>query len=148
MSEQERFRFYGAAYLVLISDGKVLLSRRYNTGYQDGNYSLVAGHLDGGETAKQCIVREAREETGIVLCMEDLEVVHVMQRKIPPREYFDIYIRAQTWDGDITNMEPGKCDDLTWCCPDTLPKNMVPDVKCALENIGNDIHYSEFGWDN
>ena len=109
MSEQARFRFYGAAYLVLNKDGKVLLLRRYNTGYQDGNYSLVAGHLDGSETVKQCIIREAREEAGIIMRSEDLKVVHVMhKRSSEEREYFDIYLRAERWEGDVENTEPDK----------------------------------------
>jgi hypothetical protein len=30
-----------AAYLLLLKDGKVLLLRRHNTGYEDGNYGTV-----------------------------------------------------------------------------------------------------------
>lgn len=146
MSTKERFKPFVATYLVLIKDGQVLLSKRYNTGYRDGNYSLVAGHLDGGETTKQCIIREAKEEANIALCQEDLEVVHIMHRLEPNREYFDIYLRAKKWSGDITIMEPDKCDELAWFELDNLPDNMVPEVKLALENIDKNIHYGEFGW--
>lgn len=146
MSEKEKFRPYAAAYLVLIKDGQVLFLRRLNTGYRDGNYSLVAGHLDGGETAKQCIIREASEEAGIVVSSEDLEVVHTMHRLAPDREYFDIYLRAEKWTGDITNMEPDKCDELKWYDMDGLPDNILPEVKFALENIDKNVHYGEFGW--
>ncbi len=146
MSEKERFKPYVAAYLALIKDGQVLLLRRFNTGYQDGNYSLVAGHLDGGETTKQCIIREAGEEAGIVVSPENLEVVHTMHRLAPDREYFDFYLRAEKWTGDITNMEPDKCDELKWYRMDDLPDNVLPAVKLALENINNNVHYSEFGW--
>lgn len=146
MLKKEKFRPYAAAYLVLIKDRQVLLLRRFGTGYQDGNYSLVAGHLDGGETTKQCIIREAREEAGINIKLENLEVVHVMHRLNPDREYFDIYLRAEKWTGDITNMEPDKCNELRWCNVNNLPCNTVPEVKSALENINNNAHYSEFGW--
>lgn len=146
MSKKEKFKPYAATYLVLIKDGQVLLLRRFNTGYQDGNYSLVAGHLDGGETTKQCIIREAGEEAGIKISPEDLEVVHVMHRLAPDREYFDIYLRAEKWAGDITNMEPEKCDELKWYRMDSLPDNMLPEVKLALENINENVHFGEFGW--
>ena len=43
------FKFKSAVHLFLIQDDKILLLRRYNTGYEDGNYSVIAGHLAGGE---------------------------------------------------------------------------------------------------
>ena len=147
MPDKERFRAYIAAYLVLIKDEQILLSKRFNTGYQDGNYSLVAGHLDGEEKAKQCIIREALEEAGIILDSNDLEVVHVMHRFDPQREYFDIYLRAVKYSGEIKVMEPNKCDEIKWYKIDELPKNMVPEVKFALEKINDGAHYSEFGWE-
>jgi 8-oxo-dGTP pyrophosphatase MutT (NUDIX family) len=146
MSEKERFKIYSAAYLILVKDKQILLQRRYNTGYQDGNYSLVAGHLEGGETTKQCIIRETEEEAGITLQPDDLKVIHVMHRITPNREYFDIYLRAEKWAGNITNKEPDKCDGIKWFKTDNLPANMVPEVKSALENINKNLYYSEFGW--
>lgn len=145
MTKKEKFRFYAAAYLVLIKDGQVLLLKRFNTGYWDGSYSMIAGHLDGNETIKQCIIREAIEEAGIKVSPEDLEVVHTMHKKLPDREYFDIYLRAIKWSGKIVNKEPDKCDELGWYEIDNLPENMIPEVKLALENIKKNVHYGEFG---
>ncbi|MGD8997230.1 MAG: NUDIX hydrolase, partial [Anaerolineae bacterium] len=45
----ERFKLVSAVHLFLVRDGQVLLLRRSNTGYEDGNYSVVAGHLNGDE---------------------------------------------------------------------------------------------------
>ncbi len=147
MSEKERFKIYIAAYLVLIKDGQVLLSKRVNTGYQDGNYSLIAGHLDGGETANQCIIREAEEEAGIILKLNNLKVSHVMHRYRPDREYIDIYVAAESWEGEIENNEPEKCDELKWFSIEDLPDNIIPEVKLALENIEKRVFYSEVGWE-
>jgi len=46
----ERFSTRVAIHLFLMQGDEVLLIRRYNTGYEDGNYSVIAGHIDGGET--------------------------------------------------------------------------------------------------
>ena len=146
MSKKERFKIYIAAYLVLSKNGKVLLLKRANTGYEDGNYSLIAGHLDGGETAKQCIMHEAEEEASIKLKPANLKVVHVMHRYRPDREYIDIYLKANLWEGDVTNMEPDKCDELKWFPLEKLPKNIIPEVKLALENAKTNTFYSETGW--
>lgn len=146
MPNKEKFRAYVAAYLVLHKGGQVLLLRRFNTGYQDGKYSVVAGHLEGRETAEQCIIREAKEEAGITLALEDVNVVHVMHRLSTDREYFDIYLRADRWTGEISNMEPGKCDALTWFSIGDLPDNILPEVKLALTNIDSGKFYGEIGW--
>jgi 8-oxo-dGTP pyrophosphatase MutT (NUDIX family) len=43
---------------------RILLIWRSATGYRDGQLSLPAGHLDGGEDAVTGLVRELREEVG------------------------------------------------------------------------------------
>lgn len=43
-------------------DGKMLLTK-YAHG--DGNYALVAGFVEIGETAEECVAREVMEETGL-----------------------------------------------------------------------------------
>ncbi|MNJ97489.1 NADH pyrophosphatase [compost metagenome] len=137
---------YVAAYLVLIQNDQILLLRRFNTGYQDGKYSLVAGHLDGGETVEECIIREAKEEADIDLSQEGLQVKHIMHRKASDREYMDVYLVATMWNGNVQNMEPHKCDDLSWFPLSALPENLIAEVRFALEKIQQGIFFSEVGW--
>ena len=59
--------YYLSVYLILQNQNKVLLSKRKNTGWFDGYYSLIAGHLHPKESASTAIIREAKEEIGIFL---------------------------------------------------------------------------------
>jgi 8-oxo-dGTP pyrophosphatase MutT (NUDIX family) len=142
---RERFRLLAAVHLFLLRDDMVLLLRRFNTGYEDGRYSVVAGHLDGGEEVIAAAIREAREETGIVIAPEDLTVVGVMHRKAAD-ERVDFFVVASRWAGTIRNMEPEKCDALTWFPFDGLPENVVPYVRRALDNYRHGRWFDSYGW--
>jgi ADP-ribose pyrophosphatase YjhB (NUDIX family) len=144
---RKNFPYVGASYLFLIKDNKILLQRRFQTGFQDGNYGVPSGHLDGGETAKEGCVREIKEEIGIDLKVEDLDVVHVMFRKATDDERIDFFMTASSYGGEVRNCEPHKCDDLSWFPLDDLPENVVDYVKVAIEAYRDDLTYSEFGWD-
>jgi 8-oxo-dGTP diphosphatase len=141
-----RFTLRSATYLLLIKKDKVLLLRRFNTGWQDGNYSFVAGHLDGDETVTQTMVREANEEAGITIEPSDLQVVHVMHRKSGVYEYIDFFLVAKTWKNEPKIMETDKCDEMTWFPLTQLPSNLIPHAKKAIECYQNNIPFSEFGW--
>ena len=141
---KERHKIIPASYLVLIKNNKILLQRRFNTGYEDGKYSLVAGHVDKGETFTEAIIREVKEEAGITLQAEDLSVVHVMNRNIESDERIDIFFTAKKWTGNIENKEPNKCDDLSWFDLDDMPDNVIPYIKEAINCLKKKITYSEF----
>lgn len=140
------FPYVGSSYLLLIQDNKILLQRRFQTGFEDGNYGVPAGHLDGGETARAGGARETREEIGINIKPEDITVVHVMHRKASNDERIDFFMTARKYTGEIANNEPHKCDDLQFFPLDNLPENIVDYVKVAIENYCNGISYSEYGW--
>jgi ADP-ribose pyrophosphatase YjhB (NUDIX family)/deoxycytidylate deaminase len=144
--KKERFKITPAVYLVLIKDNKILLSRRYNTGFHDGDYSLPAGHLDGNEPLLQAMIREADEEIGIKLSPENLELVHAIHRKMPTEERVSFFFRADDWEGEPKIMEPEKCDGLDWFDLDNLPDNLIPYVRQAIDNLKENKSYSEDGW--
>lgn len=141
-----RFTYIGSAYLFLIKDNQILLQRRFNTGFEDGNYGVPAGHLDGEETARGGCAREIREEIGITIKPKDLTVVHVMHRKAAKDERIDFFMMATEYEGEIINNEPDKCDDLRWCDLDVLPDNMVNYVRVAIAQYRQGILYSEYGF--
>ncbi|MEK7074529.1 MAG: NUDIX domain-containing protein [Patescibacteria group bacterium] len=148
--KRERNKAVPAVYLILErDDGCILLMRRCNTGYQDGNYNLPSGHVEDGELPKAAMVREAKEEIGIDVAQEDLEFVHASYR--PKHDETgnrgDLFFCTKKWSGEVINAEPGKCDDLKWTDPDDLPHNTTPHVRKIIEDIWEGITYSEIDTD-
>jgi 8-oxo-dGTP diphosphatase len=141
----EKFKVTPAAHLLLRRNNELLLLRRKNTGYEDGNYSVVAGHIEANESPKTAMIREAREEAGIIIKPEDLGMAVVIYR-LSNEERLDFFFTTETWRGEINNMEPNKCDDLSWFNVNDLPKNVIPYVSEAIKCYQKGIKYSEFGW--
>jgi ADP-ribose pyrophosphatase YjhB (NUDIX family) len=138
------FRLVVAVHLVFSKGGKTLLLKRANTGYCDGNYSLVAGHLNGKETARQAAAREAMEEAGVQIKENDLSFSLVVNRRTRTEERIDFFFTVRKWKGKIRNAEPHKCSELKWVDSGKFPKNMVPYVRKALEMLVKGEHYFEY----
>lgn len=136
-----------SVYLILVKDGKILLLRRFQTGYEDGNYGLPSGHAEAGETMREALVREVLEELGVQIAPDDLHLALTMHRSCGDHERIDFFFTASRVGGEVENMEPNKCDDLSWFPLDKLPENTIPYIRHALHNFANKIPYSEFGWD-
>lgn len=142
----ERFLIRSAVYLFLFKGEKILLSRRYKTGWMDGHYSLIAGHLDGNESVSRAMIREAKEEAGVIIENKYLKSATVIHRKSPDQEYIDFFFVAEKWQGTPKIMEPEKCDDMSWFPFEKLPENLLPHIKEAIENYRNGTPFSESGW--
>jgi 8-oxo-dGTP pyrophosphatase MutT (NUDIX family) len=141
-----RARFPVTVHLLFLRENQILLLRRFNTGFEDGNYSVPAGHLDGDETVRMAAVREASEEIGVRIDVEDVTFATVVHRKSDD-ERVDFFVHIEAWDGEPVNTEPEKCDELRWCNLDALPENTIPYVRKAIQNYLDGIPYDEFGWD-
>ena len=140
-----RARFPVTVHLLFLRDAKILLLRRYNTGFRDGEYSVPAGHLDGGETVMAAAAREAAEEVGLLIEPDELSFSSVMHRN-EGEERVDFFVYVHNWNGEPVNNEPNKCDDLHWEEITALPANMIPYVRQAIQNHIEGIRFDEFGW--
>lgn len=134
-----------AVHLFLVKQDEILLLRRFNTGYEDGNYSVCAGHVEFGEVYYDAMIREAKEEIGITLTFEDLKPIQVMHRK-KDDERIDYFFLASTWQGEIENKEPDKCDALTWVKAKELPENTVAYIRYAIDQYLLGESFTHFGW--
>ncbi|MFZ5376932.1 MAG: NUDIX hydrolase [Patescibacteria group bacterium] len=137
-----------AVFLVYLRKNKILLARRQNTGYHDGDYSLVSGHVEAGESFTKAMIREAEEEAGLILFSEEIHVVHVQHRKSAwdGSERTDVYFLLKDSAKDPCNLEPKKCSELAWFGVNNLPDNVIGGVKRAIGSILKEQWYSEYGW--
>jgi 8-oxo-dGTP diphosphatase len=142
-----RAKFPVTVHLLFFREDQILLLRRFNTGYADGQYSVPAGHLDGGETVMDAAAREAEEEVGIKLEADDMTFSTVMHRMEGNKEdeRVDFFVYVHQWQGEPFNAEPDKCDDLCWVDIHQLPVNVVPYVRQALGNHLAKVSFDEFG---
>jgi ADP-ribose pyrophosphatase YjhB (NUDIX family) len=141
----KRTTFPATVHLLFLREGQILLLRRCNTGYADGQYSLPAGHLEGGETVLYAGVREAREELGLEIDPQAIRFSSVMHRR-EGDERVDFFLEVRGWPGEPVNAEPDKCDALHWVEVAALPANTVPYVRRAIQNHLQNVRFDEFGW--
>lgn len=142
---KSRFKLIPEVHLVLRRENRFLMLRRQGTGYMDGYHSLVAGHVDGAETFRTAMIREAKEEAGISIDARHLRLVHTMHRRSDD-ERLSLFFEASSWSGILQNMEPHKCDDLNWYTMAEKDSELVPYVRSALLHVYRNSNYSEFGW--
>jgi 8-oxo-dGTP diphosphatase len=145
---KSRFQLIPAVFMVFRDEDKVLMLRRVNTGWRDGEYTLPSGHLDGDETARAAAVRELKEEVGAEVKPNDLHFVHVMHRRGDEgdHERVDFFFEVTKYEGQLQNAEPEKADDFKWFPINSLSEKTVPVVKQALEKISNHEFYSELNF--
>lgn len=146
MAEKHKAKL--ASFVIFEREGKILLARRFNTGYADGQYQMPSGHIEANEYPAEAAIREAKEEVGVEIDMNDLEFVHASYRinhVDAAGDYVDFFFKATRWSGELVNAEPEKCDEIRWVPIDDLPENTVPVIKEVIGYIIKGIPFSQVG---
>lgn len=143
---KERYEIKVAVFLVLTRETdngtEIMLQRRCNTGYMDGKYDMAcSGHLESGESISTAVVREAKEELGIIIDEKDLQLISILH---PYQEgYINVFFSTQTFEGTPQIMEKDTCDDLRWFALNNLPDNTIEKIKQVIKCIENGIIYDD-----
>lgn len=133
-----------AAYVVLRRPGprgdEVLLQRRAGTGYMDGRWAVLAGHVDPGESVHEAAVREAFEESGVRVDPTDLRPVtalHRFERGGPAVEQrLDVFFEVTAWEGEPVLREADRASAMGWFPLQGLPDPVVPHERTVLDLLG------------
>uniref|UniRef100_A0AAU3HUC1 Phosphotransferase n=1 Tax=Streptomyces sp. NBC_01393 TaxID=2903851 RepID=A0AAU3HUC1_9ACTN len=114
---------------------EVLLSRRAGQVYAAGLWHLPSGHLDGPhEDVVTALVREAREETGVVIDPADVRAAVTVHHRSPGGSSRSGYFfEVRRWQGEPRIAEPDVCDAMDWAPLDALPAGMVAYCRAGLD---------------
>jgi 8-oxo-dGTP diphosphatase len=141
-----KFALVPAVYAVLRKEDKVLMMRRYNTGYMDGKYSFPAGHVEPNEGVAGAIVRELDEEIGVTVRKQDLQLVFSSSKpdsSVAGQERVLFFFEVTSWQGEPYNAEPDKCDDLQWFDIDNIPNNIADELPLFFQAYATGKRYDD-----
>lgn len=141
----KRTLLVAAAYVVLRRPGphgdEVLLQLRQGTGYRDGHWGTLAGHVDPGESVHEAACREAEEEAGVTVRVPDLRaltVLHRFERDGPPVEQrVDVFFEAVRWYGEPALREADRAAAMGWYPLSALPEPVVPHERTVLDALAH-----------
>ncbi|MEU9190136.1 NUDIX domain-containing protein [Streptomyces sp. NPDC048484] len=128
--------------------GRILLGLRHpSSAFAPDTWHFLAGHCER-EAAIDCVVREAKEEAGLVIAPQDVELVHTVHHVDSPnvRPRIALVFQARSWTGDPEVLEPDRCVEWRWWKPQDLPAEVVPYTRRAIDGILRGRPYSELGW--
>lgn len=102
-----------------------------------------------GESFQECAAREVKEETGLDIDKEKIELLRVTNNlfveELKAYHYVGIFTRAVLTDGDHRepqNVEPNMCDGWDWYEWDRLPQPLFWPLQNAVEAGFNPFHAS------
>ena len=108
--------------------------------YLDNQYDLPGGHLESGEDLYDAMIREAKEELGIEIEREDMQMVHIYHHF--EKNMLKFVFKVKIFKNEIQNLEPEKCKELKWVDIENLPDNTISGIRRELEYIKSKKHYS------
>lgn len=123
-----------ATNVLVIRDGKVLLSRRANTNWLNGHLCLPGGHIEEGEKPQQALIREIQEELGVTVREDELKFFCTAYSTSKPMGYASFEFQLINNDYRFINNEPNKCSELIWADIDSLPEETIERFRMVIED--------------
>jgi len=110
---------------VLRRDDQFLLCHRHpaRRWYPD-TWDLPGGHVEIGEVPHDALVRELREELGIVVAAPMEPIAHIQGADFRN----DIWL-VDAWTGEPANLAPEEHDELRWFDPDHVSELRLADTR-------------------
>jgi len=139
----------GIGFGVLIKqNGKILLGKRHedpdkaDSVFRVSNvWTMPGGKLDYGENFIEGAQREVKEETGLDIRGEDLEVICINEDMNEHAHFITIGLIANAFTGEPQVLEPEEITEWKFFDMNDLPKNIYFPSAKVLENYKQNKFY-------
>lgn len=123
-------------WVIIVKENTVLLWKRKNS-HWDNTWCFPGWHLDFKESWVNCAIRETLEETNISI----ENITHIATTndifEKENKHYVTIYMKSDYKSGEVTLMEPDKCEWWNWFEINNLPTPLFLPIQNLLKEKRN-----------
>lgn len=105
------------------SRGEFLIQKR--SVQKDGKYASTGGHVKSGETSIQGIISEIKEEIGLDVEENELELIYT-DREVHEQVFFDVYYLKKDFDICDLVLQKEEVESVQWASLDKI-KELLSD---------------------
>lgn len=118
-------------------EGKILLLHRHNDKSQGGKWGIPAGKVDREDKDKKfAIIRELKEETGLIVSEDDLVFCKTFYVVYPDKKYLYHYHNLKLKNPVNIVIENKEHQNYIWVTPqEALNMNLVMDEDYCLKDF-------------
>ena len=124
---------------------RLLLGKRISA-HSENSWQFPGGHLEFGETVEACARREVDEEAGI--CIRNISPCGYTNDVFidAGKHYVTLFVSSDYDGGELTVMEPHKCEQWRWFHWQKLPEPLFLPIRNFLKQYP-DLYALRFGQD-
>ena len=132
--------YHTVVSIIVVNDNKELLITKRDLRKDFGGlWEVTAGSILAGETSKQGAIRELKEETGIIINEEDVNLLGTLKEESC---FTDIYITKYNFDINKITLQEGETIDVKKVTLDKLYE-MIENNEVPLPNVERIEHVKD-----
>lgn len=117
------------------SDGDFLIQKRSKR--KDGLFALTGGHAKSGESSLEAIITEIKEELGLTVLPDELELVY-SGREDKTHVFFDNYYIKKDVDINELVLEEDEVESVRWASLNEIKEMITKDI--FLKNHAEEVY--------